>query len=177
MGYYRSGDILARYLRERDHALNPKPAISDIDPLTLSTLQQAALLQMHESPVKRAVINKLCEDAQARPSFADYAALVELGLCERNAGKRFHDLTSAGRIAVNTLEKKLCGKFSIHVLMERGRANGFTARFFCPCGWSVEVRNSTTAPGNAHAQYQTHLRTVRRLKDLTDVLVPMRAEG
>lgn len=174
---YRRGEIISSCIAERNWKNAGSPVPVEIDPLSLPSLQQAALLAMRESQVSRTVIRRLTAESQARPDGGDYAALEKLGLCRRNVGKRVHELTASGGIAAATLEMKLCNRFAIHLLMQRGRASGPTARFFCPCGWSVEVRNSPTAPGNAHAQFRTHLYTVKRLGGLVDALKPMRAEG
>lgn len=151
------------------------------DPMTLPVLQQAALLSMHESAVRRAVVAKLLaeDDCQDKPSFHDYRALVGLGFCGLSAGKRYHELTVEGLFAARKLEKKLCSRFSIHLLLENShRASGPTVTFHCCCGWmTVNIRNSHTAPGNARAQFRTHLRTVKGINGLAGALQPMTAEG
>lgn len=154
------------------------PVRAPVDPMRLPTLQQAALLQMHESHVKRHVIRELLEDSQDKPGHHDFAALASLGLCDRNLGKRYHDLTAEGRIAAKALEKALCTQFDIH-LMLGPKGTGPEVSFSCPCGWRVNVRNSHTAPGNARSSFNRHHRTAGGMQKLFVALKPptMAAEG
>lgn len=122
-------------------AASLQPQIAPIDPLTLPVMQQAALLSMRESVVRRAVVRDLLEHAQDKPGHPDYQALADLGLCERNPGKRYHDLTTEGRTAARDLEQKLCQQFDIHLMIDAGSSGEWQQRYACPCGqWSTLVR-------------------------------------
>lgn len=104
------------------------PAPEPFDASTLTTMQQAALIQLTETHVKRALVAKLLEDAQDKPQAEDYRALVDLGLAERRESDRWHHLTRAGIEPAKKLTQKLCIKFNLHTLIEAG-----------PSGWQVSL--------------------------------------
>lgn len=157
----------------------PKPnPVAPLDPMTLPALQQAALLQMHESHVKRMLTGIVLEDCQDKPGHPDYAALASMGLCDRNEGKRYHDLTVAGIVAAKTLERSLCKQHGIHLLLGPFGGGGPTVSYRCPCGWSTQVRNSTTAPNNGRARWNAHVSTAQGMSKLVVALKPPQmAEG
>ncbi len=154
-----------------------QPLPPAIDASLLTSMQQAALLTMTESHVKRAVIARLLEDAQDAPAMPDYRALSRLGLARYSGGKRLHELTAEGRIAARDLERKLCGQFDIHLMLGPMGA-GPEVSFSCPCGWRVSVRNSHTAPGNARVSFNRHHATAAGMSKLVVALKPLvRMEG
>lgn len=160
--------------REQEEAAS-LPPIEEFEPLSLPVMQQAALMQMHESHVSRAIKARLLEDSQDGPHNSDYQALVDLGFAARRHAERWHHLTTEGAIVARKLEQKLCGRFNIHILQDRGASGSWQQRFGCPCGWSTLVRRSSTAPANAASAFKVHRETARRLANLGDVL--RRASG
>lgn len=155
----------------------PKPAPIKLAPTfdasTLPVLQQAALVTMMESHVKRTIVFKLLEDSQDRPHLPDYAELVKAGLAEHSIGKRFHDLTMQGRFAARALEQKLCQQFQIHLMIDAGQV-GWEQRYTCPCGqWSTMVRRSTTADRNARSQFNRHVASAEGMSKLFVALKPL----
>lgn len=173
-----NNDVVAQRFREAEALLPQAEAIPAVDPLTLPVMQQAALLQMHESYFRRNVVARLLEDSQDRPDAPDYAAPCDLGLAERQHGYRFRSLTGAGLIAAKQLEQKLCRQFDIHAFVGP-LGDGYMVKFYCPCGWHKDVRNSHTAPGNARASFSRHHATAAGMSKLFAGLKPptMIAEG
>jgi hypothetical protein len=132
----------------RMEAANPSPVLLAMIQ-ALPTMQQAALLTLHESVVRRTVVRRLLEDAQDIPRAPDYRILARLGLALYHTGKRRHDLTDEGRIAAVMLERVLCQRFGIHLMSDAGSV-GSQQKYVCCCGqWSTTVRRSGTAYGNA----------------------------
>lgn len=164
----------------RDEALIPFQVYAvpaPFDATALPPMQQAALLTMHESVVKRALIARLLEDAQSRPDAPDYAALCERGLAERKHGYRFRTLTDEGRASVKEMQRKLCMRFGIHLLSEGGR-RGWQVHYSCPCGFSTLVRASTTARGNAAARHHGHVRAQEQIAAAAQAMqAPMKVEA
>lgn len=153
------------------------PLPPSFDPLTLSLMQQAAMMQMHESHFARAVVHRLLEDAQDRPQLQDYKALVNLGFARKGAAEKWHKLTAGGAVIARELEQRLCKQFDIHAMLGPF-GSGPTVSFSCPCGWRTSVRNSTTAPGNARPSWHRHHATAKGMQKLVVALKPpMRAEG
>lgn len=136
-----------RALFDQPKAQATLPAPEPFDLTTLSVMQQAALIQLTETHVKRALVGRLLEDAQDKPQSEDYRALVELGLAERREADRWHHLTRAGIEPAKRLTQQLCIQFNVHVLIEGGDG-GWQVHYACPCGFSTMVRRSTTARGN-----------------------------
>ncbi len=154
------------------------PALPPIDVMALSHMQQAALMQMTDSHVRRALVARLLEDSQDRPGMPEYRDLRRLGLATWNDGKRLHDLTEAGIVAGKLLQQKLCQQFDIHLLVPHESKSGWETRFSCPCGFSCNVRRSPTAPGSANRKHFVHVETQKRIAGLANALkMPMRAEG
>ncbi len=139
------------------HSPDIAPAAEPVDPFAdFSVLHKAALLTMHESAVKRALVARLLIDSQERPLMPEYRFLVAQGLAHRRLNDKWHHLTPRGVTLAKELEKTLCQEFNIHLLL-RGGDVGWQTVFRCPCGWSTRVRRSPTAPGNANYAYQRHL--------------------
>lgn len=126
-----------------------------IDPATLPLLQQAALMQMHESHFSRRVYRALLEDTQDKPSLPDYRALVDMELAQKGPADKWHKLTCDGASAARNLEKHLCRKLDVHAFAGP-LGTGHSVWFYCPCGWRVSVRNSPTAFGNAAVSWRRH---------------------
>lgn len=150
------------------------PVVS-FDPLTqLTTLQQVALLWMHVSHVRHAVTAKLMEDAQDRPGKSDWAALRDHGLCEYKEGKRQHDLTGEGRVAVIKLERELCRKFGIHLISYGGNA---TWEQFCSCscgGWTRSFKRGRGTNAEINQSFGRHLDSVKGVEGVYAALKPPR---
>lgn len=156
---------------------NPPEPAPVFDPLTLTTMQQAALMQMMESHVKRAVIARLLEDSQDRPGASEYCSLVDLGLAELKVGKRYHDVTYDGAAAGRALTQSLCRKFNIHLLIE-STAHRLTVMFKCPCGWHTTVDKGRFTNSNANARFQKHIATAEGMNKLVVALrSPQRVGG
>lgn len=81
------------------------------DPSSLTPMQQAALLFMHESPVKRALYRILTE--HETPTRDDYLDLADRGLARKRINERWHILTTEGTCAAFRLEALLCDQFKI----------------------------------------------------------------
>lgn len=138
----------------------------------LPVLMQAALIQMRESWVKRAVVARLLEESQDKPHVADYEALVRLGLAEKNEADKWHRLTYLGRRIAGHLEQRLCKQFQIHLLQEAG-ADRFDVRFRCCCGWKTAVpKQSPSVWKNARARFTRHEASVEGIDNLTRSLRP-----
>lgn len=166
-------DFAARYPEFAPPGAPIKPVF---DVMTLTPLQMAALLSMHESVVRRAVVRKLLEDSQDCYRSKDFIALRDLALCEPKAGKREDQLTAAGISEVRKLERELCTRFGIHVLIDQGNTS-WQRHFKCTCGqWNTAVRHSHTAPGNARVAFNGHLATVEGMSALRTGLRPIGME-
>ncbi len=154
------------------------PALPPIHVMALSPMQQAALMQMTDSHVRRALVARLLEDSQDRPGMPEYRDLRRLGLAKWSEGKKLHDLTDAGIVAGRTLTEKLCQTYDIHLLVPNQTRDGWEVRYSCPCGFHCNVRRSPTAPGNANRMHYTHVETQKRIAGLASALtMPFRAEG
>lgn len=161
----------------RQAAAPPEAPSIPFDPMTLSTMQQAALLQMHESHVKRAVIARILEDSQDRPSMAEYAALRDMKLCELKPGKRFHDLTPMGHVAASTLEKRLCQTLGIHVKLGGDDNLKGSVRYYCSCGqWSIYRPRNIYASKNSVFAFLRHCDVARAANEALQRM-PREAEG
>lgn len=148
------------------------------DASTLPTFSKVALLWMHESQVKRALSARLLDGWDCYPSKRDFAPLVERGLCEWKPGKRQHDLTPEGVIAVKKLERDLCARFNIHQFIDNPVSVGWQLRYRCTCGSDYVVRKSPTAYGNAHSQWVREHATKAGIDKLYTALEPVKmAEG
>lgn len=153
------------------------PSLPPFDASTLPERQQAALIFLTESHVKRSIVGKLLEDSQEFLRDADFAPLRELGLAEKPEGYRLNKITRDGNVSAKALTKALCIKHNIHLLTEGG-PSGWQVRFSCPCGFSTMVRRSHTARSNATIQHANHVRTSQGIKSLFDAMQPpARAEG
>lgn len=157
-----------RVIEEREKGYNTS---------TLPTFSQAALLTMHESQVKRALIARLLAAWNgAMPRRNDFRILVERGLAEYKHGKRLHDLTPQGIIAVKKLEQQLCARFNIHELIE-GPRRGWEQTYRCTCGKSYAVRASTTSFANVRAQWAREHATEAGITKLYDAMAPVAKAG
>lgn len=159
-------------------ALAPQlPLPPPFDPMSLSLLQQAAMMCMHESHFARAVYRRMLVDSQDKPQLPDYKALVNLGFARKNASDKWHKLTAQGTTIARELEKRLCVDLDIHAMLGP-IGGGINVSFSCPCGWKVSVRNSHTARGNASASFARHHATAEGMKKLVAALKPPQmAEG
>lgn len=165
-------DAAAEAARSLPFVTDPEP---DFDAIPL--MQKIALLKMHESQVKRTVIEKLSEHCQDGPSADDYTALREQGLIARQHGKRWDDLTSAGIALVRKLETKLCFDFGIHLMIEASRHNT-TVRFECSCGrWSTNIYKDEFTNRNKFVQFNRHLRTAKAMDGLLSALTAANDEA
>ena len=160
-----------RAMFDQPNAAPALPAPAAFDAFTLPLMQQAALIQLTETHVKRALIARLLEDAQDKPQAEDYRALVDLGLAERREADRWHHLTRAGVEPAKILTQKLCLRFNVHMLTEGGDS-GWQVRYACPCGFSTMVRRSRTAWGNAATQHAASVRTKIGIGNLVQALKP-----
>jgi hypothetical protein len=125
----------------------------------MPTLRRIALMQMHESHVSRTVTKRLMEDVQLTAGAADYAALRDRGFCERRPADRWHNLTWAGREAASHLERLLCKRFGIHLMMEVGTGK-YDVHFRCPCGeWDFRSAKGDYTVANARHSYHKHVAT------------------
>lgn len=150
------------------------PTARSVDPMTLQPRQQAALIFLTESHVKRALVRNLLEDSQDYLSVSDFAPLRDLGFAEWKPGKRLHDLTPAGSAAARELTRGLCVKFDLHD-MRGPTGGGYEVHYSCPCGWTAKVRNSHTAHGNASASFNRWHATEAGMQKLVANLQPSRA--
>ncbi len=144
------------------------------DPMTLPLMQQAALMQMHESHFSRTVVRRLLEDTQDKPQLQDYKALVNLGFARKGAAEKWHKLTAGGSVIARELEKRLCQQLDIHAMMGPFGSGQYVS-FSCPCGWRTSVKNSHTAPSNARASWHRHHATAEGMQKLVVALKPPRA--
>ncbi len=172
-----SGSAQAAVMKMRDAeqlARQPRlPLPPPFDPLTLPLMQQAAMMQMHESHFARAVIRRLLEDAQDKPQLPDYKSLVNRGFARKSAAEKWHRLTAGGVVIARELEQQLCERLDIHAMLGP-IGTGHTVEFSCPCGWHFATRNSHTAPGNARASWNRHHATAEGMQKLVASLRPPR---
>lgn len=153
------------------------PLPPPFDPMTLSLMQQAAMMLMHESYFNRTVYRRLLEDSQDKPALQDFKTLVNLGFAKKRASEKWHNLTAGGAVIARELEKRLCQSLDIHAMLGPF-GSGETVSFSCPCGWRTSVRNSGSAPGNARASFHRHHATAEGMRKLVVALKPpARAEG
>lgn len=138
----------------------------------LTVIQQAALVQMRESQVKRAVVARLLEECQDKPRVSDYEALVTMGLAEKGAADKWHKLTYQGRRISGHLEARLCARFQIHLLAESG-SDRFNVSFRCCCGWKTQVpKQSPSVWRNARARFARHEGTAEGIRELRAAMKP-----
>lgn len=165
----RSIEALRMYFDPRPRPRLPLPP--PFDPTTLPLMQQAAMMQMHESHFARAVLRRLLADSQDKPQLPDYKELVNLGFARKGAQEKWHKLTAGGAVIARELERKLCQQLDIHAMLGPV-GEGPTVSFSCPCGWRTSVRNSHTAPGNARASWNKHHATAAGMQKLVAALRP-----
>jgi hypothetical protein len=171
--YSGSAQAAVTQLRSEEQlAKQPRlPLPPPFDPLTLPLMQQAAMMQMHESHFARAVLRRLLVDSQDKPQWSDYKALVNLGFARKGAAEKWHKLTAGGAVIARELEQQLCKSLDIHAMLGPvGTAH--TVEFSCPCGWRFATRNSHTAPGNARASWNRHHATAEGMQKLVAALRP-----
>lgn len=154
---------------QRDLPYQFAPEPRDLDHLSL--MQKAAAIGMTEDHVKRTIVARLLEHAQDKPQSAEYAALVEMGLCEKPDGKRWHQLTYEGRVSAARLSTKLCREFGIH-LMREGAAGRYDVNFHCCCGWSTSVRKGSFTQSNAQGRFSQHVITSKATGELIEAMKP-----
>lgn len=130
-------------------------AAAPLDLTTLPVMQQAAVIMMMETHVKRTIYARLLEEAQDKPQIHDYHALVELGLASKSPSSKWHALTYEGRRAAFRLAQKLCAQFNIHLLRE-GIDTRYEVNWHCCCGWSVQTRKGDFTNSNAQVFFQQH---------------------
>lgn len=160
---------VADIYREREYReLEGKIARGEIpeyvpEPLPdLSLMQQIALIQMSESHVKRALLSRMGEDAQARPDWHDYRQLVERGLAFKRPNDKWHSLTADGAALARKLSPILCQRYGVHLLLELA-AHRYDISFRCSCGqWSTSVPKGRATNGNAAFRFERHLAKVQR---------------
>lgn len=158
--YYRANDKFTT--RDPEPVHPPRP---NTDATLLPLILQAALMQMHESQVNRALVSRLTLEARAKIEAQDYHKLVDLQLAEKRPRERWHTLTVWGRIAVADLEQKLCQRFDIHLFVERQGKLRFDSMFSCPCGWSTTVPRGRSAGGWARIYYAKHLERAKQQQE------------
>ena len=96
--WLRSAKIIQLAGEAQDAAGAVEPLVP-FDPLSLSTLQQAALLSLYETVPARRCIMRLLADSQARYGGSDFAVLRDKMLAEFKPGYRLHRITAMGRVA------------------------------------------------------------------------------
>lgn len=156
-----------------DSAPAELPPYVPFDPLSLSTLQQAALLMMRISQVKNALIRKLLEDSQDKPTAPDFAALRELQLAEWQEGKRFNELTGDGRVAADKLEKALCRQFQIHLLLTNDASRTELQHASCSCGdWFRSFKRGRGTATEIWRSHGTHVQSVTAVSTIYAAMKP-----
>lgn len=172
----RRDDNIARLFPE--HAPAELPAYVPFDPLSLSTLQQAALLMMRISQVKNTLIRTLLEDSQDKPTPPDFAALRELQLAEWQEGKRFNELTGNGRVAADKLEKTLCKQFQIHLLLTNEASRTELQHASCSCGdWHRSFKRGRGTTGEVWRSHGRHVESVTAVSAIYQAMKPPATEA
>jgi hypothetical protein len=140
----------------------PPPAF---DLTSLPLMQQVALINCTESHVRRTLTQRMLSDGQCKPTWQDYARLVEKGLAVRRPRDGYHNLTPEGRSIAAMIIPQLCLLHDVHLITESSH-DRWQTNYRCPCGFLGSVRRSNTAPGNANAAHFTYVeRETRKLAE------------
>lgn len=158
----------------RNPEFAPKPVTyTPFNPLTLTALQQAALLSLFDDThARRAVVRRLIADANDHVySALDFEILKQHDLCERPHGYRFDKITGTGRAAAFTLQKLLCQRYGIH-LKSGGNDNcrGLVT-YRCSCGlWVGQVERNIFASSAGNRAFAIHVREALASKEAMDII-------
>ena len=150
------------------------------DALTLTTLQQAALLSIFDDThARRAVVRRLIAEAGHVYSALDFEILKQHDLCLRPRGYRGDKLTGPGRVAAATLQKVLCQRFGIHIKSGGNDNCRGLVTYRCSCGlWVGQVERNIFATSAGDRAFAKHIREANAGKEAMDIirtaLKPMR---
>lgn len=129
---------------------------------TLTNAQTVALLKMtsprrYGSTFARGIATYIERAFKAKPVYADYAALKDLGLCRKAVDSPWHVFTDEGSRCAEIIAKMKAEELDLHMFME-GSGAGPTITFRCMCGkWSATRSRGPNGAKAAYTAYCQHL--------------------
>lgn len=128
----------------------------------LTDAQTVALLKMVDfrqqgSTLCRGIASHIARVSGAAPTYADFHALKELGLCRPGIDSPWHVHTGKGAEAAHLIAKTKARELGLHILIEGSKVKA-TMSFRCACGqWTGSFSRGPNGAKSAYSHWSEHV--------------------
>jgi len=135
----------------------------------LTNKQTVALLKLtnprnYGSTMARGVASYIEREFNAKPVYADYVALKDLGLCTKPKDSPWSVFTDEGRRCAPIIAKMKAEELDLHMFMEGSKA-GPSITFTCMCGkWRATRSRGPNGAKAAYNHWSEHVIAAGKVK-------------